>query len=236
MKSKNWFWGLFFLLAAVFVLATPFGAFGQIGVLSVLATIFAAALCIQSAVRKNFFGVFFSLALLYLVYQKPLHLVSLSFWLLMLVVLLLTIGCGILFGGHRWYNVYSRHGNPVKSPAVPPEHVDSNNPRAQVNFQSLSEYLHSDALKSGWFSSSFGKLVVYFDQARVAPEGAEIHVECSFGSVELYIPKEWSVTDQMETSFGSVESDVPQTAPQAGAPRLTLVGEVSFGSLQIHYI
>lgn len=236
MKNKNWFWGIAFLLAAVFMLATPFGAFGQIGALSVLATIFAAALCIQSVMQKNFFGAFFSLALLYLVYQKPLHLVNLSFWFLMLVVLLLTIGCSLLFGGRRWYNVRGSHHYHGNSPSMEPEHVDSNNPKAEVNFQSLSEYLHADALRSGWFSSSFGQLAVYFDQAHVAPEGAEIHVECSFGSVQLYIPKEWRVTDQMETSFGSVECDVPRAVPQEGAPRLTLVGEVSFGSIQIHYI
>jgi predicted membrane protein len=236
MKSKHWFWGLFFLLAAVFVLASQIGAFGEIGALSILATFLAGALCIHSAVRRNFFGAFFSLALIYLIYQKPLHLYQFSFWLLFLVVILASIGCGILFGGHRWYNNCNWHGNSHKHIGPSSENIDDNSPSAEVSFQSASKYLHSDALKEGWFSSSFGKLEVFFDQARLAPEGAEIHVECSFGSLELYLPRGWDVTDHVETSFGSVESDIRSNRPDADAPRLTVTGEVAFGSLMIHYI
>lgn len=237
MKNRNWFWGLFFLLAAVFVLASQMGAFGRIGALSIVATFLAAALCIHSAVRKNFFGLFLSLALIYLIYQKPLHLYSLSFWLLLLVAVLASIGCGILFGGHRWHNACGWHGGRNhKSFGASKESLDDNNPSAQVSFQSSSKYLHSDALKSGWFSASFGELDVFFDQARLGPEGAEIHVECSFGSIKLFLPKEWDVTDHVETSFGSVENDVRSFRPAADAPKLTLTGEVAFGSLEIHYI
>lgn len=73
MKNfKKWFWGVFFVLAAVFVLASQFGMFGQIGVLSILATLLAVSLLIFSVPSKNFFGIF-SLSLIYLIYQKPLR-------------------------------------------------------------------------------------------------------------------------------------------------------------------
>ena len=234
MKSKHWFWGLFFLLAAVFVLASHIGAFGQIGVLSILAAFLVAALCIESVIKRNFFGIFFSLALLYLIFQQPLHLVYLSFWLLFLVAILAAIGCGILFGGHRWYHCdWNDRG---RSFGVSSENLDDNNPSAEVSFQSASKYLHSDALREGWFSSSFGKLEVFFDQASLAQEGAEIHVACSFGSMELYIPKSWNVAEHIETSFGNVESGMRTERPAPDAPRLVLTGEVSFGDIRIHYI
>lgn len=237
MKNKHWFWGLFFLLAAVFLLASQIGAFGQIGVLSIIATFLAAVLCIYSVVRKNFFGLFFSLALIYLIYQKPLHLIQISFWLLFFVAVLAAIGCGILFGGgHRWYNVCGWHGCSHKHIGSSSENIDDNNPSAEVSFHSASKYLHSDALKEGWFSSSFGKLEVFFDQANLAPEGAKIQIECSFGSIELYVPRAWYVSDHVETSFGSVESEVRSDRPDADAPRLTVIGEVAFGNLVIHYI
>ena len=37
MKNRNWFWGFFFLLSAVFVIASQIGSFGQIGFISILA-------------------------------------------------------------------------------------------------------------------------------------------------------------------------------------------------------
>ncbi|MGC4441269.1 hypothetical protein ABXW85_20625, partial [Streptococcus suis] len=57
----------------------------------------------------------------------------------------------------------------------------------------------------------FGKLNVYFDNAIIQGDSAEVNVEVGFGKLVLYIPKNWIVKSNIETGFGGV--DLPQTAP-----------------------
>ena len=63
MKHNNWFWGIFFVLAAIFVIATQVTSFTVIGFWSIAATVLLAAIFVQSLIKLNFFGVFLSLAL-----------------------------------------------------------------------------------------------------------------------------------------------------------------------------
>jgi hypothetical protein len=55
MKNKNWFWGILFLLAAVFVIASQFNFFMEIGVLSIIAAVLLAAILVDSLIRLHFF-------------------------------------------------------------------------------------------------------------------------------------------------------------------------------------
>ncbi|MDF2632563.1 MAG: hypothetical protein K0Q85_1159 [Caproiciproducens sp.] len=234
MKNRNWFWGFFFLLSAIFVIASQTGSFGQIGLMSLLATVLLAALAIHSAVNRNFFGIFLPLAFLYMIYWQPLKLIEISFWLLILAAVLTSIGFSILFRSHP-PKMMDWHGGMQHSNQTS-ENIDDNNPYTKVSFGSSSKYLHSDSLKSGQFIASFGALEVFFDQAQLSPEGAEIFIDCSFSGVELYVPKHWQVLDNMHASLGAVNNDVRLAHPQENAPKLIITGNVQFGAVDIKYI
>jgi len=234
MKNRNWFWGFFFLLAAIFVIASQTGSFGQIGLMSILATVLLAALAIHSAVNRNFFGMFLPLAFLYMIYWQPLKLIEISFWLLILAAVLASVGFSILFRSHPSKMLDWNGG--IQHPNQTSENIDDNNPYAKVSFGSSSKYLHSDSLKSGQFIASFGALEVFFDQAQLSPEGAEIFIDCSFSGVELYVPKQWRVHDNMHVSLGAVNNDARLTEPLENAPMLNITGNVQFGAVDIKYI
>ncbi|HEX3038382.1 MAG TPA: hypothetical protein VHO94_05240 [Oscillospiraceae bacterium] len=237
MKSRNWFWGLFFILAAVFVIASQIGSFGQIGMLSILATVLLAALLIHSVMNRNFFGIFLPVALLYMIYQKPLGLVAVNLWILLIAVLLVSIGFSCIFRTYpdpKKWKCCSYEGTERFNQTS--ENIDDNNPYTKVAFGSASKYLHADCLKGGQFIVSFGALEVFYDQAQLSPEGAKTYLDCSFGEMKLYIPRGWRVIDNVRASLGSVENDVRLSQPAADAPQLTLTGNVSFGSIEIHYI
>lgn len=246
MKNRNWFWGFFFLLAAIFVIASQIGSFGQIGVLSIAATVLLAALCIHSAIERNFFGIFIPLALLYMIYQQPLHLIQISIWLLLLASILASIGFSIIFLSHTHHS-HSHidtflsddwHGSHDGTECFnqTPENINDNNPCIKVSFGSSSKYLHADCLKSGQFSVSFGELAVFFDRTLLNPDGAEIFLDCSFGDIKLFVPRNWLVIDHIRTGLGSVENDGRMSHPDENAPRLTLTGHVQLGDISIHYI
>ena len=104
------------------------------------------------------------------------------------------------------------------------------------SFSEVSKYLHAECLKQAHISSSFGKLQVYFDSVKLSPGGAEVFIDVSFGKIELYLPKEWRVTDQVHTSAGAVTNNLRGSAMTADAPALILKGRVSFGNLDIKYV
>lgn len=237
MKKSNWFWGLFFIAAAVFVIAGQIGAFGQIGILSIIETILLVAIVIHSVVYRNIFFSVIPFAFLYLIYQGPLHLPVISAWILILAAALAGIGLSCIFHPHWHPHADEWHYNGSRGSIYQVnEGNDDNHPSASVSFGSSVQYLHGDCIQNGKFSCSFGSLEIYFDQAQLSPDGAEVTVDCSFGSIELYIPKNWRVIDNIQTSLASVEDNRRMAQPQADAPQLILNGGVSFGDVEIHYI
>jgi predicted membrane protein len=232
MKNKNWFWGLIFILAAIFLIAGQTGAFGEFGALSILATIFLLAISIDSLIHRSFFGVFLPIAGLYFIYQKPLGLMFISTWMLAAAAVLLSIGFSMIFGGHS-HKKYNYHSKRLDGTV---QTTDENNPSVQVKFDSCSKYLHGDCLQSGNFSASFADLEVFFDQTTLSPDGAEIYVDCSFGNINLYIPRSWRVAESVSANFGKVENQVRNSQPEPDSPLLTVTGTVSFGDVSIRYI
>ncbi|MCL2332815.1 MAG: hypothetical protein FWC54_04950 [Actinomycetia bacterium] len=113
---------------------------------------------------------------------------------------------------------------------------DDDHPVCKVRFGSNSRYLHSNALSSGLFELSFGQLEVFFDQAKLAPEGAKIIVNVAFGEVKLYVPADWRIKNNgLSVSFTGGLEGVPLDAGQEG-PTLEIEGSVSFGSLTIERV
>lgn len=235
MKHNNWFWGVFFVLAAVFVVASQVASnsFAQLGFWSILAAVALAAMFIQSLVKLNYFGVFLSLALTYWIFQLPLHLFIISPWLLILAAVLLSIGFHIIFSKHTKCQYVSRHG---KDEYHTVEEIDDNNPYVKVSLGASSKYLHADSLKSGQFYCNLGSLEVYFDQVQLDPNGAEIYVDCSLGAINLYFPKTWRVIDKLNSSLGGVKNETRFNNPHENAPQVTVTGNVSLGAVEVHYI
>lgn len=247
MKNRNWFWGIFFLLSAVFVVGSQLNSFVEIGFVSIMATVLLIAIIVESAFHRNFFGIFVPVAFLYNIYSKPLGLMDISIWLLLLAAVLASIGFSIIFKRypkdwvcHKTYNNdwhgRSEKGERTEQFCSTSETIDDNNPYAKVSFGSSSKYLHGTAIKSGQFSVSFGSLEVYFDQAQLDPEGAEIFLDCSFGDIGLYIPRNWNVKDNIQTNLGGVDNEAKFAHINENSPVLTLSGSVSLGGIEIHYI
>ncbi len=233
MKHRNWFWGIFFLAAAIFVVAGQTGAFAGIGFWSVAATILFAAVFLSSLAGPNFFGLLIPLALCYLIYQRPLHLLEFSFWQLILAAFLAAIGLSMIFRNRCHFGWGNPHGADFCQKSV--ENLDGDDLFVNSSFCESCKYLHSESLKSAHLTSSFGKLSVYFDQVRLSPEGAEVRIDASFGEMILYVPKSWRVIDQVHVVCGVVNTPTGQMPPDPGAPTLLLTGSVSFGSLAIRF-
>ncbi len=235
MRHRNWFWGIFFVAAGFFVIACQVGGFVQLDFWSIVATVLLAAVFVSSLVEFNFFGLFVPLALLYAIYQQPLHLKVINVWLLLLTAVLASTGFSIIFHGphHHWHKKIHAEWEGISKTE---ERVDGNDVRVSASFSESCKYLHSESLEKAYLSSSFGKLSVYFDQVTPGPNGVQVYADVSFGNMTLYIPSGWRVEERIHTSAGAVNIDPRGTKPADDAPLLILEGKVSFGNLEIHYV
>ena len=136
--------------------------------------------------------------------------------------------------GARSKSVYHvKQGTPAKY-ETQVEEDGGESVRCEVNFHSTVKYLSSTALEYARMENSFGSLTVYFTDCILWQHQADVKVDISFAAAELYIPSSWHVICNVFSSFGSINEH--GSSSPASEEVLTITGDVSFGSLEIHYI
>jgi hypothetical protein len=240
MKFSKLTWGTFLLLAAALILFNQVDGLAHIGVGSVIAAVLSLALIVECTARLRFAPLPIPLAVLYMIFQAPLELPIIKFWALAAASLLASMGLVILLPSkrrrNRWkYKSYDPLGE--KHARLPVENGGSdNNPSIGVNFGAVGRRLHADNLETVRLSCNFGALQIFFERTELNSNGAEAILNCSFGTVELFIPKHWRVVDKLSCTLGTVGIDKIFAAPEGNAPKLTLIGSVSLGSVDVRYI
>ena len=250
-KTSKWAWGLFWLLIAALILANYFGGFVQLGAWSVIVAAIAFAILVHCIATLSLASIPIPLAALYYIFQVPLELPYVSFWMMALVAVLATCGFHVLLPRKFWSTktfkfawddehsrrrAGARGADSDDADAIVEEGDDENNPYIRVKFGRISRYLHSECLKTAELECSCGAMEVYFDHVQLSPDGAEIYVKCNLGSLELYVPSHWSVTNNISASLGNAEVDKRLEPVNDDAPRVTISGGVTLGNIEIHRI
>lgn len=227
-------WGCFLLLAAVFVLTNQFGNFTSLSAGTIIAAVLAVMFIVQCIADMSISIIPLPLAVLYYIFQAPLGLPYIRLWTLIVAVVLAIVGLSILIPKNRFRFVRSYgHGGRTKTHTE--DGPNDNNPSLSVQFGYLSRRLHADNLSGVNLSCNFGAMEVFFDHVTLDPNGAEVNINCSLGAIELNIPRQWNVVNQISCSMGGVD-DHGGSSPAEGAPKLVLNGSVSLGGIEIKYI
>jgi len=103
-----------------------------------------------------------------------------------------------------------------------------------VTFAGRKEFVTSKDFKGGTISATFGGCELNLMQADTIEKLMVIDMKISFGGVELIVPSNWEIQNEISTSFGSVEDErmIQQTA--TGEQKVLLLkGTCSFGSVEI---
>jgi hypothetical protein len=74
LKFSNLIWGVFFLLAATFILFNQFDHFFNIGIGSIIVSILALLIIVQCIAHLRFAALPIPIAVLYVIFQTPLDL------------------------------------------------------------------------------------------------------------------------------------------------------------------
>ena len=235
MKRHSYLWGLFVLGGGLLLLAHALGMGNSYGVVPILGSFLLLAFSVMSFTRMNFVFGLFPLSLIALIWQDELGISDVNPWLLMGSSVILGIGLSIIFHKSkcgRYERCFShRHFRDQVASSTSSDEGES--VTIESTFGDQVKYVRSADLKSVKIDSNFSSVKVYFDQCQVNPEGATIFVDCNFSGVFLYIPRTWNIENKAQVFAGSVEG-----ASTGGGDfiKVTLVGDVNFGSVKIIYV
>lgn len=232
-NSGKIFWGLLFILAAVYMVVGKMWALPEISIFSLLLTLLFVSILIKGVRHRNFWEILFPIAFLCIIYDDILGITALTPWTVLGAALLGSIGLSMIFkpkDGMRVEFVNNHSGNgDVSSEQCTGERI-----RFENNFGSTIKYINSDNFLRGDFENNFGSMAIYFDNAIIQAPEAYVNVTNHFGETQLFIPKEWNLVNNIEHSFGNVE----MKGRYEGTSSCTLIlnGEVNFGEIEIRFI
>ena len=103
-----------------------------------------------------------------------------------------------------------------------------------ISFGESHRQVSLQRISSGSASCSFGELILDLTGCEVFSEQCTVCANCSFGELELLVPKHIRVTHNASTSFASIDvRGIPDPDAQA---TLHLDAKVNFGEIVVRYI
>ncbi|KRK98708.1 hypothetical protein FD04_GL000444 [Secundilactobacillus odoratitofui DSM 19909 = JCM 15043] len=251
MRSRNWFWGTFFILGAILLGVSQMGLISyHLGFWTVIATLVLAGALIQSLIMLSIGGTVFSVAFLSILYAGPLGIAKLAPWTILGIAILLTIGLSIIFfrPRHNWWLKQMKnagkghhhwHGGPHANGfhhggMVDTETVSSD--ATQVDIESRMSnsirYVQGDDIEQVNIVSDMSGVKVYFEHADLVDD-AVINVNARLSGIELYIPREWHIVNEIGAMLSGVQDYGEDTVI---TKTIYLRGQASLSGLNIRYV
>jgi len=249
-NNKKVFWGVLLIALAVFIILNQLGIINiVVGTMHMVLGIIFFVLFVKSLSVLNFPGIFITLAVLWMLFDEYIIDYDVSELLVAVAAILLAVGFSLLFpkaGKKSMENFFGFHC--IKDD----EWADYEDKNKTGKYQKVkneerdgyvycsnkmggaAKYINCQNLKYASINNSFGELQVYFDNAIIDGESAEINVDASFGELQLYLPAEWVVINQIDSFAASVNEHSRNKI--AGEKRVILTGSVSFGEVKIIYV
>lgn len=233
MKSRNLFWGVFFILAAVAVILNQLGILAGVSLVNLIITILLIPIIIKSAKSLNFSGILVPLAIIGIIYSDELGIQKLTPLPILGSAIFLSIGLSFLI--HPKHSTFEKDN---KHEGFKDEESINETNKGEVNlftkFTGSIKYINSSDLKNVNIDCSFGAMKVYFDNSKLQENEATVNLNVDFAGVELYIPKEWNVIDNVNCMFGGIEEK--NNKGKTEDKKLILKGKVNFAGVEIIYI
>lgn len=229
-RNKNYLWGSLFIILAILIVLSELHIIALNW--TIVLSLFMVAIAVKRLFKRDYFISFFLIGLTAYLNQGLLG-IELSFWVMFLITLLLSIGLHLIFGDkkQKYFKEYYKRNTHFSSVDQETYHEDEVNYEAV--FSHAIKYIYADNLKRVNAQVVFGGMKLYFEQANILQD-ATIDVECVFSHLTLYVPAQYEVVPQMTNVFSSV---IFQNTPNTEAiASITLSGELVFSKITIIYI
>lgn len=230
-KGSQIFWGIFLLVAAALLVAGQLGMLGEVNWFTIILTVLLAGIIIKSIYPVNFAGILFPLAFLAIIYDEQLGIEVLTPWTVLIVALIGSIGLSLIFS--KRHHSYSHKESGIHNEEVI-DNEDEDFIYHKTTFGSTSKYINSDNFKGAEFECSFGAMGIYFKNAKIQGDFAEVTLNVNCGALEMYVPKEWRVDSRLVNSLAAI--DYKNECLPTADKTLVLKGKISLCGIEIIYV
>ncbi len=242
-KVHSLYVGGVFLLAAVMIITERMGYLGDISLVTVILSVGLGGIILYSIPRLNFAGILFPAACLCILFDNEWGITALTPWTVLLTALLGSIGLSVIFHKKKnsWWSTSHYHSHwseTVSDSDVQPEVINSSDGNTVVfstRFSTGIKYIESDNFKRANLQCDFGGIKVYFDNAIIQGDSADIYLEASFSGIELYLPRNWNVENGMETFLGGIDEHKGRSHNDF-EKTVRLHGNARFSGIEIFYV
>ena len=240
MRHKNILPGLGLILIAVVIMGSAVGIIPDIPWFKLIAGCMFTSWALKALVRRDFFGTFMSLSIVGWIFDKEFGIEELAPFPLLLAAACLGLGLNMIFGKkHRVVNIRYREDGQWKEGDFSNVKVEewSNDGRhveLQNTFNSTSKYVNAAAFSTANLENNFGSANVYFDNATIANNHAEVQLENNFGRMNIYMPGKWRATVSQSSAFGHVNI-FGEPNRDMDAPHVVIKADSNFGELNIFF-
>ena len=232
MKTWKIFWGLGFVLAALFLLLDAFGVItpfldvvGGISAAQVICGLFLIAFVISRIIKLKFQEIFIPLALLFMLFEDNIAFVLgleddniIGNWLLFWCAVLLSIGVSILTPKHSSLNFkITKKGTSKKTHTI----------GASTTYVDCEDFVEEHIV------NNLGETVIHFENEASFTSGAILNIENKLGEVVVYVPEQWNVKLNISSKLGDVEQ---KGKGSADGPTLVINGTNELGDIVIMFI
>lgn len=235
MRKNNILSGLALIAVAVLLVANGMGVLPNVPWLQTIVSICLVIFSLGQICKRHFFWSMISLGCVAWIWEGYLGIEQITPFPLLLAAGLLGIGLNMMFGKkHRIVSI-TKDGKHVSWEDARTENwEDGRHVTLENIFNSTSKYVNSEAFSTADFSNVFGSANVYFNNAIIAGNEANINAENVFGQLNLYFPSTWRLQVEKEAVFGGVRVyGRPCTDPDAPIIRMNV--ESVFGGVNIYF-
>lgn len=235
MKKTNLIWGLFFIAAAVVIILNQTGTLVHISLWTLLISIALVPTIVVSVAHRHFPGIFIPLAIYAILFAEPLEIEKFTPWPVLGAAVFLSIGFTLIFPHKHHHNKsHIEEDGPEhwKEKGAVIESSESENVYVKSHWGGTVKYITSQNLKSVEVDGSFSGTKVYLDNAKLENGKAVINFALNFAGVDLYVPKEWRIIDDLRSTFGGCEEKGLRNY-ENDENTIVLTGNVKFSGISI---
>lgn len=230
MKKDRVLFGIILILGSIFMILSKLGYFEDFNIFYLFLSGVFLFVSIRSLFRKNFYGVFFPLAFIGIIYSKQLGITDITPGPILIAAALLSLGLSLIFKKPKYVINNGSYDKIYEDISC----EDSEYINLNTSFGSSIKYINADNFKCANLSCSFGSMKLYFDNANILNDRAVLKLDVSFGGVEIFIPKDWYIDDKTCVSFGGLTEK--NKGDRNTSKTLVLTGDISFSGVDIIYI
>lgn len=237
-NNKSILFGIAFTTIAILLLLSALnvitGSVIYIGI-SAIMVLYGITALFNKSFYVGIYGIAFGFRYCAEYYKHIIDFTQVGYWQLFLIATLLAFGLQLIFGRGTKKYVHVDYDFDI-----PAGHEHSNIGEDYVNIQTYlketTRYIYSTNLELVDLETKLGSTSVFF-QERELNQNLTIYVDCKLGNLELFLPREWVIQENINTQLGNVDIDYNRNQTAIMSPYVVSIeGNVTMGNIEIHFI